>query len=153
MKITRKIGIVISVQMGFVMGAIFTLISMAKNGNIIPIGIIISALISAVISGVWGGIISMKDLSEGAARRLSINPAKQKVKYNMIEALIGDICFTPILCAFFIIKNVGIHNPMFVKILLINFAIDFVVCFFLNLIFCPIFKKVASRIFKISSIN
>lgn len=153
MKITRKVGIVISVQMGFVLGAIFTAISMVKTGNVIPIGIIISALISAVISGVWGGIISMKDLSEGAARKLQINPAKQKFLYNLVEALIGDICFTPILCTFFVAKNVGVHNPMFVKIWLTTLAIDFLICIPVNLIFCPFFKKIAGKIFKVSSIN
>ena len=153
MKITRKIGIVISVQMGFVMGAVFTTISMIKTGNIVPIGIIISALISMVISGVWGGIISMKDLTEGAARKLQINPARQKLKYNFIEALIGDLFFTPILCTFFVIKNVGVHNPIFVRALFSTMLIDILICIPLNMIFCPLFKKVASKIFKVSSIN
>ena len=153
MKITRKIGIIISMQMGFVMGAVFTFISMIKTGNIVPIGIVISALISMVISGVWGGIISMKDLAEGAARKLQINPARQKLKYTFIEALIGDICFTPILCTFFVIKNVGVHNPIFAKALISTMLIDILICIPLNMIFCPLFKKVASKIFKVSSIN
>lgn len=153
MKISRKIGIIISLQMGFVMGATFTTISMIKTGNVVPIGIIISALISAVISGIWGGLISMKDLSEGAARKLSINPARQKIAYNLVEAIIGDIVFTPLLCTFFIIKNVGIHNEMFLKIWLINLGIDFLICIPLNLIFCPIFKKVAGAVTNVNSIN
>lgn len=156
MKISRKIGIVISMQMGFVMGITFTLISMIKQGGvhaIVPIGVIISGLISMVISGILGGIISMKDLSEGAAVKLHINPARQKIAYNILEAIIGDIAFTPILCTFFIIKNVGIHNPMFVKIWLSTLVLDFIICIPLNLIFCPIFKKVAGKIFSINSIN
>ena len=153
MKITRKTGIVISMQMGFVMGTVFTLISMIKTGNIVPIGIIVSALISMIISGVWGGIISMKDLSEGVARKLQINPARQKLKYTFIEAIIGDICFTPILCTFFVIKNVGVHNPIFAKALISTLLIDFIICLPLNMVFCPLFKKVASKVFKVSSIN
>lgn len=156
MKISRKIGIVISIQMGLVMGATFTTLSMIKGGGvhaIQPIGILISALISMVISAVWGGIISMKDLSEGAARLLRLNPARQKIAYNLVEAVVGDICFTPLLCTFFVIKNVGIHNPMFVKIWLSSLALDFLICIPLNLIFCPIFKKIAGKIFGVSSIN
>ena len=153
MKISRKIGIVISLQMGLVMGMTFTAISMAKQGSIVPIGVIISGIISMIISGVWGGIISMKDLSEGAARLLRLNPARQKIAYNLVEAIVGDLAFTPILCTFFVIKNVGIHNPMFMKIWLTTLALDFLICIPLNLIFCPIFKKIAGKIFKVSSIN
>lgn len=153
MKISRKIGIVVSLQMGLVMGAVFTLLSMIKTGQIVPIGIIISALISAVISAVWGGIISMKGLSEGAARLLHINPAKQKFLYNVIESVIGAVMFTPILCTFFVIKNVGLDNPMFVKIWLSTLALDMLICLPLNFIFCPLFKKVAGRVFNIASIN
>ena len=156
MKMSRKIGIVISIQMGFVMGATFTTLSMVKNGGfhaIVPMGILISALISMVISGVWGGIISMKGITEGIARKLNLNPSKQKIAYNLLEAVVGDVCFTPILCTFFVVKNVGIQNPMFVKIWLTTLALDFLICIPLNLIFCPIFKKVAGRIFGVSSIN
>ena len=156
MKISRKIGIIISIQMGFIMGAVFTAISMAKQGGIhaiVPVGVIISALISMVISGVWGGIISMKDLSEGAARLLRINPAKQKIAYNLVEAIVGDIVFTPLLCTFFVVKNIGIHNPMFVKIWLSSLVLDFLICIPLNLIFCPIFKKIATKIFHTPAIN
>jgi hypothetical protein len=67
----------------------------------------------------------MKDLSEGIARKLSINPARQKIACNLVEAIIGDIVFIPLLCTFFIIKNVGIHNEMFLKIWLINLGINF----------------------------
>ncbi len=153
MNIVRKMGIVISLQMGLVMGAVFTLISMIQSGKIIPIGIIISALISAVISAIWGGIISMKDLTEKAAKLCRINPAKQKFLYNLLEAVIGAIMFVPILCTFFIVKNVGVDNPMFVKIWLSSLLLDFVVCIPLNFIFCPIFKKVACKIFKIPPVN
>ena len=153
MKIARKIGIVVSVQMGLVMGAVFTIISMVQNGNVVPIGIIISALISAVISGVLGGVISMKALAEGAARLFHINPAKHKLLYNFIEAIIGAIVFTPVLCTFFIIKNVGFDNPMFVKIWLSSLLLDFLVCIPLNFVFCPLFKKVAGKMFGISAIH
>lgn len=153
MKISRKIGIVISLQMGLVMGMTFTAISMAKQGSVVPIGVIISGIISMIISGVWGGIISMKDLSEGAARLLRLNPARQKIAYNLVEAIVGDLAFTPILCTFFVIKNVGIHNPMFMKIWLSTLALDILICIPLNLVFCPIFKKIAGKIFKVSSIN
>ena len=153
MKISRKIGIVISLQMGLVMGMTFTAISMAKQGGIVPIGVIISGIISMIISGVWGGIISMKDLSEGAARLLRLNPARQKIAYNLVEAIVVDLAFTPILCTFFVIKNVGIHNPMFMKIWLSTLALDILICIPLNLVFCPIFKKIAGKIFKVSSIN
>ena len=153
MKISRKIGIVISIQMGLVMGATFTAISMIKTGQVMPIGIILSALMSACISGVWGGIISMKDISENVARKLHLNPARQKIQYNLVEALIGDLVFTPLLCTFFIIKNIGISNPMFVQIWLSSLITDFLICIPLNLIFCPLFKWTAGKIFKVASIN
>jgi len=153
MTIAKKIGILVSALMGLVMGATFTTISMIQNGNIVPIGIIVSAVISAVISAIWGGVISMKNLSEGAARKLKINPAKQKLLYNLVEAVIGAIMFTPLLCTFFIIKNVGISNPMFFKILLSSMLIDLIICIPLNLVFCPLFKKIASKVFGISAIN
>ena len=153
MKISRKIGIVISAQMGLVMGTVFTTISMIKTGQVIPIGIVISALTSSVISAIWGGIISMKDMSESLARKLHLNPVKQKIQYNLVEALIGDIFFTPLLCTFFVVKNVGIQNPMFLKIWLTTLAIDFLICIPLNLIFCPIFKTIAGKIFKVGTIN
>lgn len=156
MKISRKIGIIISLQMGFVMGAVFTAISMAKQGGIhaiVPVGVLSSALMSMLISGVWGSIISMKDLSEGAARLLRINPVKQKFAYNLLEALVGDLVFTPLLCTFFVVKNIGIHNPMFVKIWISSLVLDFLICIPLNFIFCPLFKKVAGKIFRTSAIN
>jgi hypothetical protein len=157
MKVSRKIGIVISLQMGLVTGMTFTALSMFKQGGIhalVPIGILISGIVSMIISGVWGGIISMKDLSEGAAIRLfHLNPAKNKIAYNVVEAIVGDLAFTPILCTFFVIKNVGIHNPMFMKIWLSTLLLDFLICIPLNLVFCPIFKKIAGKIFGVSSIN
>lgn len=156
MKVSRKIGIVISLQMGFVMGTTFTLLSMIKQGGvhaIVPMGVIVSALLSMIISGVWGGIISMKDISEYISRKINLNPVKQKFAYNLLEAVVGDLCFTPLLCTFFVIKNVGIHNPMFMKIWLSTLALDLLITIPLNLIFVPIFKKVASKIFGVPFIN
>lgn len=153
MKIAKKIGIVVSLQMGLVMGAVFTTISMVQNDKIIPVGIVISALISAVISGILGSVISMKTLAEGSARLLHINPAKHHFLYNFVEAIIGAIVFTPVLCTFFIIKNVGIDHPMFIKIWLSSLLLDFLVCIPLNFIFCPIFKKIAGKIFGVSAIH
>lgn len=149
MKITRKIGIVISAQMGLVLGMVFTTISMARQGTIVPIGIVISGLMSMVISAIWGGIISMKDLNDKIVRKFRLNPAKQKFLCSLLEALVGDICFTPLLCTFFIIKNVGVHNPMFMKIWLSTLLIDFLICIPLNLIFCPLFRRIAFKIFKV----
>lgn len=93
----------------------------------------------------------MKDLTDNFARKFRINPITEKVKYNLLQALIGDVCFTPLLCTFFIIKNVGVQNPMFVQIWLSTLLMDFLICFPLNLIFCPIFKNVAFKVFKISA--
>lgn len=153
MKIGRKISIVISLFMGAVMGAVFTLMSMLKTGNVIPIGIVVSALISMALSIIIGFIIPMKEVSEGLARLFRINPARQKFIYNLLEAVVGDLIFTPFLCTFFIIKNVGIHNPVFGKALVSSLIIDFILGIPICFIFCPLFKKLAAKIFHVSGIN
>lgn len=149
----RLVGSFISLQIGLLMGMTFTAISMAKQGHIVPIGIITSGLMSAVISAVVGFFISMKTLGEGAAKLLKCDPVQHKFLYNVIEAIIGDMVFTPILGTFFITMNVGIHNPMYWKILLTSLVVDFLIAIPLNVIFCPLFKAIASKVLKVSSIN
>lgn len=153
MKLSRKIGILISVQMGLIMGATFTTISMIQNKKVIAIGIVISALISAIISGIIGGIIPMKDISEKTAHILKIDTVKNKILYNLIEAVIGAAIFTPILCSFFVLKNVGIHNPHLLQIWMSTLLTDFLVGIPLNCIFCPLFKMTTGKIFGVSSIQ
>lgn len=149
----RRIGALISLQMGLAMGITFSLISMIRQGHIVPMGIVTSALISMAISTIIGFFIPMKKLSEGTAKFLHCDPTRHKFLYNLIEAIIGALVFVPIIATFFIIMNVGIHNPMFVKILLSTLLVDFIVTIPLNLIFCPLFKAVTRKIMKIPSIN
>jgi hypothetical protein len=151
MNVVRKVGLTISACVGFLLGAIFTTINMVKMGNVIPIGILISALSSMIISAIVGFIVPMRDIADGLAEKLKINPSQQRFLYNLVQGIVGDLIFTPILCTFFVIKNVGIHNPMILQILGMNLLIDFLVALPLTMIFVPLFKKLASALFHVSS--
>lgn len=160
MKITRKVSLIISLFVGLVLGAVFTTLAMimSPEGKIIVPGIIISALISMVISGIIGVIVSMKDFTDKIALKFGINPVTAKLKYNLLQALIGDLIFTPILCTFFFIKNAlpsmpkNLPVPAYIcawgKTLLLDLAIAYVLTFFL----CPLFKKLAAKILKLGDI-
>ena len=151
MNIIRKVGLTISACVGFLLGTIFTTINMIKTGEVVPIGILISALSSMIISGVAGLVIPMRTIADTLAQKFHINPAKQRFLYDLVQGVVGDMIFTPILCTFFIIKNVGIHNPMFFRIWGSNLIVDFLIALPLTMIFVPLFKKFAAAIFHISA--
>lgn len=154
MTMQRKMGILVSMQMGILMGSTFTFMSMMRQGGIHavqPIGILISALISMVMSGVIGAILPVKEISEKIGKKVLKKESTRSFGWKLIEALVGAVIYTPILCTFFVLKNVGIHNPMIVQILFSTMAIDFVVCIFLSLIFTQPIVRLTGKLFGVSA--
>ncbi len=145
MNTSRKIGLAVSLQMGFLMGTVFTLIAMLRQGSINWAGLILSILLSMAISAIWGSIISIRKISDWVIGKWKIDPEKQKMLCRIIEAIVGSVVYTPLLCTVFLLINVGFHNPMFFKIWILELLLDLVIAFFLSLVFSPLIMKIALR--------
>ncbi len=144
-----KVGAVISLGNGLILGALFSSLGMLKNGGIVPVGLIISILISMVISLIVGFLIPPKKVFDTVISLIHADPHKQRYLCAVIEGLVGDIIFTPILCTFFIIKNVGIQSPVFLRAWLSGLGTDFLIALPITMLSVPLLRKLAFRIFRI----
>ncbi|MCR5121316.1 MAG: hypothetical protein K6B74_02725 [Ruminococcus sp.] len=150
-KTMMKVGIMISLANGIVLGALFSSIGMAKSpAGIIPMGVLTSVLLSAVISVIVGLIIPMKIVTEKVNAKLGIDPARQKALACFVEGLVGDFIFTPILCTFFVFKNYFQHNlPPQVPIVpywLKELGLDLLIALPITMIIVPLVRKQAFKI-------
>lgn len=154
-KTMMKVGALISLCNGIVLGTLFSIIGMSKSPQgIMPMGVVTSALLSAVLSVVIGLLIPMKNLSEKAEMKLGIDPARQKALAWLVEGVIGDLIFTPILCTFFIIMNrvqgrIDPHAPI-VMVWLKELGLDLLIALPVNLLIVPLVRKPAFRLFGVS---
>ena len=154
-KTMMKVSILISLCNGLVLGTVFSSIGMAGSPQgIIPMGVVTSALLSAVISIIVGLIIPMKVVTEKVNMKLGINPARQKALAWFVEGLVGDLIFTPILCTFFVVKNIidGHIPPQAPKFMvwLKELGLDLLVALPVTMIIVPLVRKLAFRIFGVS---
>lgn len=154
-KTMMKVGILISLCNGLVLGTVFSIIGMSKSPQgIIPMGVVTSALLSAVISIIIGLIIPMKIVSDKVHAKLGINPARQKALAWFVEGIVGDLIFTPILCTVFVIMNIvqghiDPHAPKFM-VWLKELGLDLLVALPITLIIVPLVRKLAFKIFGVN---
>lgn len=101
-KIINRKCAMMSACMGFLMGAVFTIINqMKQTGNIQALGLGLGIVTSVVVSTLWGmiPIFNMKKLCDKflvyKLKLDTFNP-KKKILYYIGEAIIGTCIFTPI---------------------------------------------------------
>ena len=149
-----KVGMIISLGNGLVLGSLFSAIGMANSpSGIIPMGVVTSALLSAVISIIIGLIVPMGLVSQKVTTKLGINPARQKFLGVLVEGIVGDLIFTPILCTFFVVKNFmqGLIPPQVPKFpfWLKELGLDLLVALPVTMIIVPLLRKLAFKMFHI----
>ncbi len=165
-KTMRKKGILMSVFIGMIMGAVFTVIAQLKNQHtIIPMGIVTSIVISAVLSLIIGLIIPMKKVTDAICRKFGITPDK-KLPNAIITALVSDIIFTPLNCCvnMWYGMSMGLTDlpddvtnifqkmiycaklPEFVPALLMSLLTSLIVGFFLCILVLPLINKLTDKI-------
>lgn len=162
--IIKKKTFFMSLFMGIAMGLVFTLFAQIKNGQIMPIGIIVGILISMVISVVLGMIIPIKKLYDSANKKLNIT--EEGLKMGMVNSLISDLIFTPLNCTFgmWFGMSMGLKNlppdvttifdrlmfcaklPQFVPALISTLIIDLVIGFVLCILISPFLNKITNKI-------
>lgn len=147
-----KVGIMISLVNGIVLGALFSSIGMAKSpSGIIPMGVVTSVLLSSVISVIVGFIIPMKTVTEKVNAKLGIEPGQKKALAVLAEGLVGDIIFTPILCSFFVFKNYfqGKLPPQvpIVPYWLKELGLDLLIALPITMIIVPLVRNLALKMF------
>lgn len=152
-KTMMKVGILISLCNGLVLGSVFSSIGMIRSpqGRIMPMGVVTSALLSAVISIIVGLMIPMKSVTDKVHMKLGIDPARQKAPAWFVEGVVGDLIFTPILCTFFIIMNrvqgrIDPHAPIFM-VWLKELGLDLLVALPITMVIVPLVRKLAFKIF------
>ncbi|MBP5493078.1 MAG: hypothetical protein J6Y08_09555 [Clostridiales bacterium] len=153
-KIMRKVSCLISFGNGLVLGAVFSAIAMARSPQgIIPMGVITSAILSALLSVIIGLLIPMKNVTDKAYMKCGVNPAKDRIRAALIEGLVGDFIFTPLLCTFFVVKNIieGRIPEEVPKVIywLRELGIDLLIALPITMIMVPLLRKLAFKIFKV----
>ncbi len=166
-----KKGILMSMFMGAIMGLVFTIFAQLKNqGQIMPVGIVISIFISIVISLIIGLIIPVRNVNVWICKLFRITPDK-KIAVNIASAFAFDIIFTPLNC----IVNMWYGMAMslkelppnvetifdkmkfclgldhFVPALISTLLIDLVIGFFLTFFVTPYINKITDKICGIES--
>ena len=145
----RLMGALISMLHGLILGIVFSTIGILKStGKIIIPAIIVSALISVVITGIIGFFIPIKLVSDKLAEKMKVTPEQKDfgLKYSLIQALVGDTLFTPLMVFVFIAKNVGLGNPAFGMAFLSSLLLDYVIAYVICFLLAPIVGKIMSSV-------
>lgn len=165
-KTMMKKGLLMSLFIGTIMGAVFTVVAQLKNMQqiIIP-GLVTGILISAVLSVIIGLIIPVKPVTDKICGRFGLTPEK-RLPFLLMNTLICDIIFTPLNCCvnmlvgmtmgltdvpaevngFFEKMLYCIKQPFFAPALISTLIIDLLIGFVLCLFITPLINTLTDKI-------
>ena len=149
----KKIGRQISIRMGIVLSFFLSLVGNLASGHFALPGWLISFVISTMVSLIIGFLVPMKNVTEGASRKLGLQPGR--IGTRCVESLVSDLIYTPIITllmvafAYFMAVRQGarLHFlPMFLSSLGLCMIVGFVLIFLLQ----PIIMR---RVFRSNGIT
>lgn len=95
MNTMKKMGLIMSVLMGFTMSIILSLVGTLGSGHFTVMGWLKSFAISLVISLILGFIIPMKKVSDAACSKAGVSV--NTIKGRLLGSLISDLIYTPLI--------------------------------------------------------
>ena len=141
----KKIGRQMSLLMGVTLSFCLTLFNMLRSGQFTVPGFLISFLVATVISLVIGFLVPMKKVGDAAVEKLGLQP--RTLKARLIETLISDLIYTPIITVVMIFMARSHMDtkpplaPMLIGSLVISLLVGFVLIFFLM----PLYLKLVMK--------
>lgn len=145
----RKIQRQMALYMGVTLSFCLSLFGNATSGRFTVMGFIISFIVSTIISLIIGWFVPMKNVSDKITGSLGMEQGKGITR--VIESLISDIIYTPIITFVMILlayKQATAHGgempfvPVFVKALVESLILGLIIIFILTPIFLKfVFKK------------
>ncbi len=147
----RKIGMLMSLLMGFSMSLILSLVGMLVGGHFTVSGWILSFVVSFLLSLVIGLLIPMNPLYDLITGKLKA--AKKMFLANVIDTLVSNIIYTPILTAAMVFMSwnhiPAEHRPPFLVLYGPNLLVTFFVGWLAIFILQPIFFKALLKKFNL----
>lgn len=150
-KNNESIGIIVGVLMGLAVSLVLSIVGPVISGHFKIVSVLVSFLCSSIISVVIGLFIPIRRMSVWSCSKIGISP--DKLPGMIISALIGDICFTPLISFLMVYMNYKRAKSMDPSVVLGrmycgNLIVSFVVAFLIILIFTPLFIRLAIGIVK-----
>ena len=148
----RSIGMRMSILMGltlsFCLSLVGTFFGTMRAGRPFPmVGWLIGFVISAIVSLIIGFAVPMGRINRSVGEKYG----QGTLKARLIDALISDLIYTPVITLIMIILNYrqaaaqGAQIP-FLAMFLPSLALSLVVAYILILVFQPLFLKQLMRI-------
>lgn len=148
----KTVGILMSVFMGITLSFCLSLLgNLLAEGGFKPIVFIISFIASTLISLVIGFIVPMRKISTAITKNM--NP--RGIGAKLVDALVSDIIYTPIITLAMIVlvrfmankmTNGQAQLPPFAVMFLSSLVISLVVAFIIILIVTPLFMMLSFKI-------
>ncbi len=144
----KKVGMRIGMMMGAVLSFFQALAGLLSAGHFTLPAFLSSFVVSMLVS--WGisCLVPVHRLSRGASRKCGFAPGTLKAR--LVETLVSDLIFTPVMCFFNIFlawRNASAHGaparllPMYLRALPLSLALGYVLVF----IFTPICVRLAVK--------
>ena len=139
----RKIGMLMSLLMGLIMSFVLSLVGTLVGGHFTVPAWLMSFGVSFLISLVIGFIVPMNPLYDLITGKLKA--AKKFLLANIIDSLISNIIYTPILSASMVlmawIHIPAEHRPPYIALYAPSLAVTFIVGWIVIFVIQPILLK------------
>ena len=144
----KKAGMIMSLLMGLSMSFLLTMIGLISARQFTFGAFLRSFAISFMVSTLIGLIIPVRKISAAILRKRSAKP--QSLKARLLEALVTDICYSPLMTFIMISlahRQAVAHGAKipFGPMLLKAEVISFIAAFILNLLITPLFARMVMK--------
>ena len=144
----KKAGMIMSLLMGLSMSFLLTMIGLISARQFTFGAFLRSFAISFMVSTLIGLIIPVRKISAAILRKRSAKP--QSTEARLLEALVTDICYSPLMTFIMISlahRQAVAHGAKipFGPMLLKAEVISFIAAFILNLLITPLFARMVMK--------